>query len=85
MDSADAFGLSPKIEAVEDVVAALDLAAPDQRLELLRDSLKKYGTVIPTVALCLESKAGGGRIAGWNRLNLNRFHPTSGFGSPHQS
>ncbi len=43
MDSADAFGLSPKIEAVEDVVAALDLAAPDQRLELLRDSLKKYG------------------------------------------
>ena len=59
MDSADAFGLSPKIEAVEDVVAALDLAAPDQRLELLRDSLKKYGTVIPTVALCLESKAGG--------------------------
>jgi len=59
MDSADAFGLSPKIEAVEDVVAALDLAAPDQRLELLRDSLKKYGTVIHTVALCLESKAGG--------------------------
>lgn len=49
MDSADAFGLSPKIEAVEDVVAALDLVEPDQRLELLRDSLKKYGTVIHTV------------------------------------